>query len=41
MQIDKTIDIMKQQTFNQRVNVHVGGGLITTYNDLHLKMDGE
>jgi hypothetical protein len=39
MQIDKTIDIMRQQTFNQKVNVHVGGGLIATYNDLCLKED--
>lgn len=38
-QIDKTIDIMKSQTFNQKVNVHVGGGLIVTYNDLCLKED--
>jgi hypothetical protein len=38
-EINKTIDIMKQQTFNQRVNVHVGGGLITTYNELKLKED--
>jgi hypothetical protein len=38
-QIDKTIDIMQQQTFNQKVNVHVSGGLITTYNDLCLKED--
>ncbi len=37
--IDKTIDIMTQQTFNQKVNVHVGGGLIVTYNDLCLKED--
>ena len=36
-QIDKTIDIMKQQTFNQKCNVHVGGGMIATYNDLKLK----
>ncbi len=38
-QIDKTIDIMKSQTFNQKVSVHVGGGLIVTYNDLCLKED--
>jgi hypothetical protein len=38
-QINKTIDIMTQQTFNQKVNVHLGGGLITTYNDLCLKED--
>jgi len=39
LQIDKTIDIMKQQTFNRKVNVHVGGGLIVTYNELCLKED--
>lgn len=38
-QINKTIDIMKSQTFNQKVNVHVGGGLMVTYNDLCLKED--
>ena len=37
--IDKTIDIMTGNSFNQRVQVHVGGGLITTYNDLCLKED--
>lgn len=36
-QIDKTIDIMKQQTFNQKCDVHVGGGMLVTYNDLKLK----
>jgi len=36
-QINKTIDIMSQQTFNQEVKVHVGGGLIVTYNELCLK----
>lgn len=30
------IDSMAQHTFNQKVNVHVGGGLIVTYNDLKL-----
>jgi len=38
-QIDRMIDTIKQQTLNQKVNVHVGGGLITTYNDLCLKED--
>ena len=38
-QIDTTIDIMKSQTFNQRADVHVGGGLMVTYNDLCLKED--
>lgn len=37
--INKTIDIMNNQTFNQKCNVHVGGGLIVTYNDLKLKED--
>lgn len=36
-QLNKTIDIMKQQTFNQKCDVHVGGGMIATYNDLMLK----
>ena len=36
-QIDKRIDIIKSQTFNQRADVHVGGGLLVTYNDLCLK----
>lgn len=36
-QIDRTIDIMQSQTFNQKANVHVGGGLMVTYNDLCLK----
>lgn len=38
-QIDKTINILNSSTFNQKVNVHVGGGLITTYNELLLKED--
>ena len=37
--IDNTIDKMTQQTFNQKLNVHVGGGLIVTYNDICLKED--
>jgi hypothetical protein len=36
---DKTIDLLQSSTFNQKVNVHVGGGLITTYNELSLKED--
>lgn len=35
--IDKQLDIFKNQQFNQKVNVHVGGGLIVTYNELKLK----
>jgi hypothetical protein len=34
---EKTIDLLQSSTFNQKVNVHVGGGLITTYNELSLK----
>ena len=30
---------MKQSTLNQKCDVHVGGGLIATYNDLMLKED--
>ena len=37
--IDKQLDIFKNQQFNQKVNVHVGGGLIVTYNDLKLMED--
>ena len=33
------VDKMKENTFNSKTNVHVGGGLITTYNDLLLKED--
>lgn len=33
------IDKLKQNTFNSKTNVHVGGGLIATYNDLLLKED--
>lgn len=33
------IDNIKNTTFNSKTNVHVGGGLITTYNDLMLKED--
>ena len=35
----KAIDIFSSNAFNQKVNVHVGGGLITTYNELMLKED--
>jgi hypothetical protein len=35
--INKELDIFKNQQFNQKVNVHVGGGLIVTYNELMLK----
>lgn len=34
---EKTIELLQSSTFNQKVNVHVGGGLITTYNELSLK----
>lgn len=33
------VDKIKTNTFNKKTNVHVGGGLITTYNDLLLKED--
>jgi hypothetical protein len=31
------VDEIQNTTFNSKTNVHVGGGLITTYNDLKLK----
>lgn len=37
--IDKQLDLFNNQQFNQKVNVHVGGGLIVTYNDLKLMED--
>lgn len=37
--INKQLDIFSNQQFNQKVNVHVGGGLIVTYNDLKLMED--
>jgi hypothetical protein len=37
--IDKQLDLFSNQQFNQKVNVHVGGGLIVTYNDLKLMED--
>lgn len=35
--LNNLVDKIKSNTFNEKVNVHVGGGLITTYNDLALK----
>lgn len=35
--IEHIVDKVKDNTFNKKTNVHVGGGLITTYNDLLLK----
>lgn len=35
--LNKLVDKIKETTFNSKTNVHVGGGLITTYNDLLLK----
>lgn len=32
--VENVIDTLKQETFNEKTNVHVGGGLITTYNEL-------
>jgi hypothetical protein len=37
--LEKLYDSVKNNTFNEKTNVHVGGGLITTYNDLMLKED--
>lgn len=37
--INKSLEIFSNQQFNQKVNVHVGGGLIVTYNDLKLMED--
>lgn len=37
--LNHLIDKIKDNTFNSKTNVHVGGGLITTYNDLLLKED--
>lgn len=38
-QLEEVVDSIRKNTFNQRTNVHVGGGLIATYNDLTLKED--
>lgn len=35
--LENIVDKIKDNTFNSKTNVHVGGGLITTYNDLLLK----
>lgn len=37
--INKGLDAFVNQQFNEKVNVHVGGGLIVTYNDLKLMED--
>lgn len=37
--INKAMDNFKNQQFNEKVNVHVGGGLIVTYNELKLLED--
>jgi hypothetical protein len=37
--LESLVDKIKDSTFNSKTNVHVGGGLITTYNDLLLKED--
>lgn len=37
--VDKTVDIMQNQLFNQKVDVHIGGGFLATYNELCLKED--
>ncbi len=38
-QLESVVNKIRDNTFNQKTNVHVGGGLITTYNDLCLKED--
>lgn len=35
--INKTLDTLAQKTFNKPANVHIGGGLLTTYNELMLR----
>ena len=35
--IHKDLELVRNQQLNQKVNVHVGGGLIVTYNELLLK----
>ena len=37
--LNSLVDKIRKTTFNSKTNVHVGGGLITTYNDLLLKED--
>lgn len=37
--INKVVDTIKNQQLNEKVNVHVGGGLIVTYNELKLLED--
>ena len=37
--INTTLEAFESSTFNQKVNVHVGGGLIVTYNDIMLMED--
>lgn len=37
--LESLVDKIKDTTFNSKASVHVGGGLITTYNDLLLKED--
>lgn len=37
--LNDLVDKIKENSFNSKTNVHVGGGLITTYNDLLLKED--
>ena len=33
------VDVVEKRTFNEKCNVHVGGGLIVTYNEVMLKED--
>ena len=37
--LESLVNKIKDTTFNSKTSVHVGGGLITTYNDLLLKED--
>jgi hypothetical protein len=37
--VNQVVDKVKDNTFNNKVNVHVGGGLITTYNEVLLRED--
>lgn len=34
---NKTVDIISNNTFNERTNVHIGGGLLASYNELLLR----
>jgi len=38
-QLEQVVDKIRTNTFNKRTDVHVGGGIVTSYNDLLLKED--